>query len=296
MLLLTLLSLGSTLHDAVKKNNATLLLELVSNDTSKLEVLDDNSLTPLHLSAYHGHLQVAVALLEAGAPLDTQAHGGMTALHWAVGQGHAEVAIALLGKGAGRGIVDNGGHTALHFAASRGHDDILPALLQSLSPPELVDATSGLGVTALQMAAEKGQASCVALLLKAGADKSKAEDENKISALHGAAAMGHVAAVRALIAAKAPLEQTDAQQRTPLHLAAVMGQAEAVEVLLATGAAVEARDAEGKTPRWLAERARRKLVVAALRRAGAEPSSAVTRLWRRARRWCSARVQKPRKK
>ena len=292
MLFLSLLSLASPLHDAVEANNATLLREALSKTQPfEMDQLDDNSLTPLQLAAYHGHLETADELLSAGAPVDTQARGGMAALHWAAGQGHTELVQALLSKGASQQLCDDDKHTALHFAASRGHDDVLQLLLAPPAgdPPSaaLLDAPSSLGVTPLQMAAEKGQASAVEQLLAAGADMALARDERKISALHGAAAMGHTAVVQALIVharfrgiANA-LERSDALGRTPLHLSAAMGQAEAVEALVAAGAALEARDKDGRTPRKLAERSRQTAVVAALRAAGAVPGSWWRRWWKR---------------
>ena len=73
-------------------------------------------------------------------------------------------------------------------------------------------------------------------------------DMGRLTALHGAAAMGHVDAIEALVGAGAALEAIDKTQRTPLHLAAEDGRAAAVKALVAAGAALTARDEDGREP------------------------------------------------
>ena len=63
-------------------------------------------------------------------------------------------------------------------------------------------------------------------------------DAGRLTALHGAAAMGHVEAIAALVGAGAALEARDKKQRTPLHLAAEHGRAAALKALLGAGAAL----------------------------------------------------------
>ena len=73
-------------------------------------------------------------------------------------------------------------------------------------------------------------------------------DVGRLTALHGAAAMGHVDAIEALVGAGAALEAIDKTQRTPLHLAAEDGRAAAVKALVAADAALTARDEDGRDP------------------------------------------------
>lgn len=286
---------STTLHDAVEQNNATLLMQLLQNSSEAfMDSVDENQLTPLHLAAYQGHAEAADALLQAGAPVDTRsAHGEMTALHWAGGNGHVDLVEALLAKGADLSLAASNGHTVLHFAASRGYDSMLPVLLDA-SDASFIDTTSGLGVTALQMASEKGHAEVVRRLLRAGADMAKTADSNRISALHGASAMGHDAVVRLLLEAGASVEARDARQRTPLHLAAAMGQRNATSALVSAGAPLEALDADGLTPRWLAARKKRTAAVRVLREAGAQPRSPISRLWKRVKLcWAESALSAP---
>ena len=61
-------------------------------------------------------------------------------------------------------------------------------------------------------------------LIAAGAAVDAQGDEGRLTALHGAAALGHVEAIEALVGAGAALEATDKKQRTPLHLASEHGR------------------------------------------------------------------------
>ena len=74
-------------------------------------------------------------------------------------------------------------------------------------------------------------------LVAAGAAVDAQADAGRLTALHGAAAMGHVEAIAALVGAGAALEARDKKQRTPLHLAAEHGRAAALKALFGAGAA-----------------------------------------------------------
>ena len=88
----------------------------------------------------------------------------------------------------------------------------------------------------------------ILVLVAAGAAVDAQGDMGRLTALHGAAAMGHVDAIEALVGAGAALEAIDKTQRTPLHLAAEDGRAAAVKALVAAGAALTARDEDGRDP------------------------------------------------
>ena len=59
-------------------------------------------LTPVHLSAKYGHLELSRLLIAHGAAPDVAANGAscMTPLHFAVMNGHSDVALLLLQSGA----------------------------------------------------------------------------------------------------------------------------------------------------------------------------------------------------
>ena len=100
--------------------------------------------------------------------------------------------------------------------------------------------------TALHMTARSGNVECLALLLEAGADKDKADWEDR-TALHLAALTGHQDVVKLLLQANANRDARDPERRTALHLAAALGQAEVVKLLLEAGADKDVVDSSGQT-------------------------------------------------
>lgn len=54
-----------------------------------------NGLTPLHDAVWHGHLEAAQALIDAGAPLHLRSHTGLTPRELAVLYGYDEIALVL---------------------------------------------------------------------------------------------------------------------------------------------------------------------------------------------------------
>lgn len=74
------------------------------------------------------------------------------------------------------------------------------------------------------------------------------EGSARWSPLHCAASRGHVAAVRALVAAGADKDAIDDESCTALHLAVFRGFEGVVEELVAAGANVDTHDIEGETP------------------------------------------------
>ena len=52
---------------------------------------DDDKWTPLHIAAYHGHLDVVKSLVAEGVDVNRRVDEGQTALHMAAKNGHTEV-------------------------------------------------------------------------------------------------------------------------------------------------------------------------------------------------------------
>ncbi|XP_049944744.1 uncharacterized protein LOC126426792 isoform X1 [Schistocerca serialis cubense] len=118
-------------------------------------------------------------------------------------------------------------------------------------------------------AAKEGSVSKVRTLLAMGADV-EAKDENKRTALHWAAAMGHGEVAARLLEVGAGVNARDRWQNTPLHLAAWKGHAAVVRLLAASSADHNARDQSGSTPLHDAARRGRAEAAAALLEAGAD--------------------------
>jgi ankyrin repeat protein len=115
--------------------------------------------------------------------------------------------------------------------------------------PELVDAHSRDGWTALHLAAHYGRRPAMEALLHAGAD-ARALSANPLgnTALHAALANGQVEAAAFLLESGASIDARDAHGHTALHLAAEDGNLAAIHLLLERGADPRPRNNEGRTP------------------------------------------------
>lgn len=123
--------------------------------------------TPLMLAAEGGHLEVVVALLEAGAKIGLE-EGGVakrhyTALVFAAGGGHREIVEVLARDD--KEVKKHGGLT-LQAAASGGYIDIVEFLLERGADPNKSGKPS-----ALDVATRKGHWEIALLLMDHGAEK-----------------------------------------------------------------------------------------------------------------------------
>jgi ankyrin repeat protein len=163
---------------------------------------------------------------------DTPLHAALRSGAGEEGDGAEAVVRALLGAGAWHSPRDDGGATPLHLAAERGRADCVRLLLEHACGADAMLRGDASGQAPLHLAAARGSACCVRLLLEHAC---------------GAGAMLRGAMLRG-----------DASGRTPLHLAAEHGHTGCVRLLLehACGADAMLRaDASGRTPLHLAQSA-----------------------------------------
>jgi ankyrin repeat protein len=124
------------------------------------KLVDVNGQTALMRAAATGELQVAGALLDAGADIQALDKSGNNAVVKAAQQEHERVVELLLARGADR----NG---ALVKAAQLGHAKAIPVLLAQRAAIDFKDAE---GSTALIHAVANGHLNCVKVLLEKQAD------------------------------------------------------------------------------------------------------------------------------
>ena len=87
------------------------------------------SITPLHLAAHTGDVQMTKGLLSLGALIDARDGSGSTALFVACEQGRADVVSCLMHKGSDLSISNSDGEHPLYIAALRGHLRCVEVLL-----------------------------------------------------------------------------------------------------------------------------------------------------------------------
>lgn len=104
------------------------------------------------------------------------------------------------------------------------------------------------GFTPLQLACYFGREETALWLIENGADlEAVAQNDQRIRAIHAAAANGNLVILRALLERGADVNARQQQEFTPLHTAADRADAEMARLFLGYGADPEARDASGRT-------------------------------------------------
>jgi ankyrin repeat protein len=208
--------------------------------------------TVLIFAARNGDLQTVQLLVERGAEVNRRGDKSKTALSEAVERGHAEIARFLLENGADAAFNDASGAPLLVVATRGGYvggrqqafTGIMELLLKKGVP---VDATDGLGYTALMTAAGLGYTDAAALLLSKGA-KVEAQQKNTMTPLMIAAANGRLEMVNLLLDKGANVNTRSLSEKaTALIWAAKRGNTRIVQALVARGAHVNARDKSDKT-------------------------------------------------
>lgn len=150
-------------------------------------------------------------------------------------------------------VLATGCRPSPHDLVTRGQLDALRDLLRD--QPEAVNARDRLKKTALHTAAGIDSVDAIRMLLDAGADIG-ARDVTGMTPLHVAAMYSRGKAAVLLLERGADLNARDSFGDTPLHTAAVFGRTKMVHWLIRRGADPCDRNAAGKRPLDLARERR----------------------------------------
>jgi hypothetical protein len=132
---------------------------------------DEAGSHPLALAAAAGQDELVGNMIRLGAVLDRVGEDGFTPLGAAAWRGHRSTARLLLRAGADPAAWGYNGHPPLHLAALAGHADLVEEFLRLGSPIELLNRARE---TALDVAASANQDGAMDLLIRGGADMTKA--------------------------------------------------------------------------------------------------------------------------
>ena len=174
-------------------------------------------------------------------------------LHNEARRGDVEAVRSLLSNGADVFELDNLVGTPLHWAAARGHSEVVRLLLEAGAPIDAIGPTVE-RFTPLQLAATGGSIAVVEQLLQAGADLSYGAVDGGGTALHIAAGKGHADVVALLldVGANSNIEVNNGYATLPIHWAAAAGETEIVRLFLASGVSVDSPSGVGTTALHLA--------------------------------------------
>lgn len=214
--------------------------------------LDSDGNTGLHMAAFFGHLRMTQELIERSAQVDAREKRLRTPLHIACKEGYAEVCLELLVKKADANAADLFGEMPAHKAIISRSIHVLK-LVYEQGGADLA-ASDKLGMTPLLHAAKDANVEFIAYLLAQDPGLASARNQADWTALHLAANGQDVKAnsssplryynsVKALLEARAAVDEVDEDNRTPLHRAAAIGDCASAGLLIDAGASVEAADA-----------------------------------------------------
>ncbi|KAM9104237.1 ankyrin repeat domain-containing protein 24 isoform 2-T2 [Megaptera novaeangliae] len=179
----------------------------------------------------------------------------------------ARVASLIARKGLVPTKLDPEGKSAFHLAAMRGAASCLEVMLTHGAN---VMSTDGAGYSALHLAAKYGHPQCLKQLLQASCVVDTV-DSSGWTALHHAAAGGCISCSEMLCSFKAHLNPRDRLGTTPLIIAAQMCHTDLCRLLLQQGAAANDQDLQGRTALMLACEGASPETVEVLLQGGAQP-------------------------
>ncbi len=202
---------------------------------------------PIADAAMRGDVSAVRALVRKGDNVNAAQGDGMTALHWAAARGDSALASLLLGARANTSATTRiRALMPLHIAAENGNASVVRALLRAKANPRAVTSDS---VSVLHLAALAGDTAIIGAVLRAGAarDVNLAEPGFGQTPLMVAAGRGRADAVRMLLKQGADWRLTG-RTSDPMASAAQDRQAKARR----NAVLAKLRDEQGQTnnPNW----------------------------------------------
>jgi ankyrin repeat protein len=223
------------LHIACQENQSSKVRSLLKGGTDP-NILGPHSITPLIDAASRGFIKIVKNLLAAGADVNLTTTGKSTALAYAISNGHLEVGEALLKAGANANChIDIGAGksklSALTIAAGRGY---APCVNLLLAHGANVDGWNE-PERPLVLAARNKHLNIVRILLKAGANP-KAQGVLGASCLKAFSANGLLEGVKLLLTYKVDVNLRDSYGMTAFVWSCRNGHLEIAKLLLKSGA------------------------------------------------------------
>jgi ankyrin repeat protein len=261
------------LVDAAKSGNVQLVRRLIDGRTD-VNVAEADGTTALHWAVRGDHNAAVTLLLRAGASATASNRYGITPLSLAALNGNVAVIEALLSAGADPNTTLPEGETVLMTAARSGNSEAVRLLLGSGADVNAREQWQE--QTALMWAAAENHAAVVTTLIEAGADlkavsrllpgmpaRPRGGDvaqqgvhsnfpKGGLTALLYAVRQNAAAAVQALAAGGADLDQADPDGFTPVIIATLNGHYDLAKLLIERGAGLEVADKGGRTPLFAA--------------------------------------------
>ncbi|MCP4154420.1 MAG: hypothetical protein GY757_42240 [bacterium] len=243
-LLLSPLAAGE-IHDAVEKNQPTLVRALLEKTPDCVNQKRKGGEQPLHIAANSGYKEIAGVLVGKGADINGRSDQGATPAYFAAAGNHVEILNMLLQKGADLTSRTQSGASLLHGAAWEGHKETAQLLI---SKGIDLEAQNGQKATPLQWAVYSGKIDVVDFLISKGAKYSGIFDMYGNNPLIASTFKRNIGMIKLLLK-----RGVDVNEKAPngygavLHLA-VRCNIEIVKLLIDSGADVNRMNANGVVP------------------------------------------------
>ena len=173
-----ILSFGSPDDEKAYNEAYDMVLTALKKHKDKLNDMNSRGNTALHIAALRGLTGITELLMKEGLDPGQPNNEGETPAYIAAQEGHTEVITLLAEKNPDLlKVKDQRGNTMITAAVINMRVELLGLLVEKL--PESLNEQNSEGKTALMYASEYGEIDGVKLLLKAGADSSLKDKENK---------------------------------------------------------------------------------------------------------------------
>lgn len=222
---------------AVSKGQLDLVEKYLWRPGQWLKLTDQQANTALHLAIDNGKTEVALRLINAGAPLEERNRHEWTPLYIAALRGNSRVIEALIKAGADINA-KTAKEPALHAAIYSRRTSTVEQLLAAGADPKIGHLVS----TALRYS----QGDIALKLIDAGAELS-APDQYGATPLSVATQNGESRVVALLLEKNVEVNGRDNSGYTALHYCATKNQPLIAEMLLAQGANAELKTNNGET-------------------------------------------------
>ena len=232
----------TSLSAAISSNRPDIITLLLEAGATHSDEKSKEDLTPLQSAVFTKNLMTVKKIIskykDKGSIVDVVNQPGpdrQTSLHFAV-NGPAEIVKHLLDKGADvEARVGSTHATPLHMAALRGRADVIALLLSRGCYVQPRAGDSLYGATPLYLAAQNGNLEAVRLLLEAGADVNCFLRRMNVTPLFIASERGHTEVVRLLLRHGASPRVRNWNGMTALGVAALAGNKHVVNFLIEAG-------------------------------------------------------------
>uniref|UniRef100_A0A3B4GXD1 Serine/threonine-protein phosphatase 6 regulatory ankyrin repeat subunit C-like n=1 Tax=Pundamilia nyererei TaxID=303518 RepID=A0A3B4GXD1_9CICH len=179
--------------------------------------------TPLHAAAYSGNVAGLQLVLAQGAQVNAVDHCGCSALMVAAACGQTRAVEFLLNKATpDLTLVDFNNNTALHLACSKGHEMCALLILGEITDSSLINARNNALQMPLHIAARKGLATVVQVLLSRGAAVMAVDEEGHTPALACAPNKNVAECLALILSTMKPFPPREAGPNTASHFSPIL--------------------------------------------------------------------------